>query len=233
MRPGRVPRVLLAALLAVDLLLLVGNLLHLRVNEPHEPVDPVFSRSVWNGSLDGSHVEMAGHGQLAVAAALLIGAGVVRRSAVPAAWGGFLVAVVADDVLRLHERLGAVVVRRLDLEPVAGLRAADQGELAVWAVGAAGLLPGLLLCHRRCEGADRRLSAALFRLLAALAVFAVLLDMAHIALAPSHQSAPDVVLTLAETTGELGVMTAMLLIVVRAARALSLWRPTAPVTVEG
>ena len=215
---GKASTVALAVVLAVaDALLLAANVAHLRVDERGREPLTFFSPSRWSGALDGSYVETLGHAQLAAAVVVLALVAARCRSVVLAVWTLVLGVVLADDARQLHERGGAALVRALDLPAVAGLRAADLGELTFWALSGTTLGALLLATHRRARGAERRQSWALARLLAVLAFFAVIVDMLHIAVAGRVAGPVEATVGLLETAGELGVMTAVLLAVVRSA----------------
>lgn len=210
-------RLLLTCLITLDVLVMAGNVVHLKVNEPQERHDPIFSAPAWNGDLDGSYPEFLGYLQLIAAIVVLVTLCRHRRTLLYAAWALVLTAVVADDLLRLHERIGATLARGLDLPAVGGLRAQDLGELGVWAAGAALLAPLLLVAHLRAPAADRRNSLLLLVLFVLLFGFAAGLDLVHVAVLPYVSTGTMRVLTLTETAGELAVMSLMLVAVARMA----------------
>lgn len=70
---------LMTALLALDALFLLGNVMHLASNDPDEPTTR-FSPYQWNGDSDGSYVEMFGHTQLFIGAVMLAFLAVLNRS---------------------------------------------------------------------------------------------------------------------------------------------------------
>lgn len=193
------------AVSAVGVLLLLANVLHLGADR-----GGVFASRAWNGEADGSVVEIFGHTQLAGAALLLLVLGVRRRAPLFAVWSAVLVVMTADDLLKIHERGGAWVRDRLDLPAVAGLRAQDLGELAVWALLGGVLLPWLVAAHRRSPRVQRAVSARLATLVVLLAVFAVGVDMLGIVLGPLVPPVVSTTVTLVETAGELFGMTLVL-----------------------
>lgn len=208
------------------LIFIGGNIIHLGYNHPGEPFHPVFSHPGWNGDYDGSHAEILGHIQMALAAVFLLFAGAIRRIGVYAAWGVVMAAIVIDDMLQLHERVGEVLVREFDLPAIGGLRPQDSGELAVWG-GLAGVLGiGLLIAHIRAPRPARRDSWLFIGAAAILVAFGVVLDQLLI-LIPEGSSV-SVIQTgiLLETTGEVSAMGLLLV--------LAFWiivrrRPVAPV----
>jgi hypothetical protein len=215
---------LAAVLLTLDLLFLLGNVVHLASNDPDEPVTR-FSAVQWNGNYDGTFVEMFGHTQLVGGAVMLVFLAVIRRSPSFVVWTGVLVVLVADDFFQIHESVGADLVRRHGLPAVAGLRPQDLGELLVWAVLALVLGSALLISYFFSSRADRRHSRALFGWLCLLAVFAVVIDQLHVILEPHVSHTVSLALTLTETTGELVGMTLIVLAIHRI--ALRTRRPAA------
>ncbi|WP_324276184.1 hypothetical protein [Blastococcus brunescens] len=206
---ARATLMLAIALSVVDVLLIIGNLVHLRVNGPREPVHQVFSSSVWNGYLDNSFPEMFGFAQLVGAVVALGFVWSDRRAGVYLAWMVVLLVVLADDLLQLHERGGATLVGSLDLPAIAGLRAQDLGELAVWASFAVALAPALLVTHVRASPVDRRNSWIVSGGIAVLAVAGVVVDLLDIALVPLVPAVVSTGVTVLETTGELVATTVL------------------------
>lgn len=200
-------------LVLADALLVMGNVLHLPVNEPHEPTG-AFSSTAWSGDVDGSYMEQAGYAQLLTAVVILAMRGWSLRSGVLGVWALVLTIVVADDAFQLHERVGALAARGLGLPAVSGLRAVDLGELMFWAVSGTILGAVLLVAHLRARGAERRHSWTLALLLVALSAFAVVIDMVHGVVSSRGTEQLQIAMALLENAGELGVMTAILLAVV-------------------
>jgi hypothetical protein len=93
--------------------------------------------------------------------------------------GTIFAMVLADDSLRIHERLGGVLAHTLDLHGSFGLRAKDYGELAVFA--AMGIVSSGLFAMAYLR-ADRRywpLANRFALVIAALALVGVAADAAH------------------------------------------------------
>lgn len=197
---------------AVGVLLLLANVVHLGSER-----GDAFASRAWNGEADGSVIEIVGHVQLVGAAALLLVLAVRRRATLFAAWSAVLVVMAADDLLRIHERGGAWFRDRLELPAVAGLRAQDLGELAVWALLAGVLVPWLVASHRRSPQVHRAVSTRLATLVGLLAVVAVGVDMLGIALSPHVPPVVSTTVTLVETAGELFGMTLVLAFVLATA----------------
>ncbi|MFI7583270.1 hypothetical protein ACH9DO_05690 [Kocuria sp. M1N1S27] len=164
--------VLSLGLLAGDALVLTAHRLHhgVRRIDPDErwPL-PFRSHAVWNGGADGSLVELWGLLQLGVAAVLLL---LLARRApgrrVLAVWGAALLVMVADDLLRLHERAGAILgLERWD-SALSAAGGQELGGLVFWAVVGTVLGAALVRAYTTSVAPARR--AALL-LLAATAPF--------------------------------------------------------------
>jgi hypothetical protein len=209
-----VPIVLAAALLA-DFVVVAAS---------RASSSPAFSATLswwqWDATADWSFAEILGYLKLTLAAAFLLSVWNRTRVGVYRAWAVIFLALVADDALLLHERIGKIVANLLHFPSVGGLRPVDLGEIAVW--GLAGLVLGalLLLEHRRAARPARRASWMLLSATALLAVFSVLLDavdsMLHglgVAIAPVMNSL--------EAGGELVAMSLML------GAAVLIWSRTA------
>lgn len=193
----------------LDAVVILGNVMHSMA--PYS--DLLTGREAWNGTFEGSYAEMLGHAQLLLAAVLLMMLWRRQRSPVYAAWAALLLTVVADDFLAIHETVGGWLVRVLDLPDIVGLRPQDLGELAVWAVLGVALLLLLAVAHVRSPAADRRITWVLGRLLVLLAVFAVALDMVAVIVERLVPVGVTEAATILETTGELMVMSAILVCV--------------------
>jgi signal transduction histidine kinase len=95
------------------------------------------------------------------------------------AWAVFFGFLMLDDMLEFHERVGKAVGPALGLPGMFGLRMDDYGEMAYAAVLGLCLVTFLALALRRGGPVERRFSADLLCLLAALALFAVVFDALH------------------------------------------------------
>jgi hypothetical protein len=205
---GPVP--LLAALVAVDLALVVISVVRLVVAGP-SLTDP------WLLETDGGVAEYAGYVQQATLVVLLLALCWVTRHLVWAAYAVVFLSALADDYLRLHENKGAWLAEQLaqDLwfpaDGFLGLRANDLGELLVWGLLAAVPLAAAVLLHRRSDGWNRRASLGMAGLIAAYVFFGAVLDQAHVLFLDSWIG--DVVGTL-EDGGELLVLSASVVYVV-------------------
>ncbi|MBC7289993.1 MAG: hypothetical protein H5T83_01480, partial [Actinotalea sp.] len=174
-RPGlRTLTLVLLGLLVVDVLLVVANAAH------HRGVAE-FSGWRWSINADGGWAEVWRSVKFLVAAAYLLRLMErVPRAPVLGAWAATLAVVVLDDLLRFHEDLGAWLVGRLGLEPVAGLRAQDVGELLAWGAFVVVLGTALVLAFRRSSAPARRGALVVGGAVAVVAFFAVGVDMVAI-----------------------------------------------------
>ncbi|WP_146067369.1 hypothetical protein [Arthrobacter sp. SX1312] len=196
-------------LFAVGFGVLLGNVQHLRRV-------PGFDDPRWNGDLDGSYAELAGHGVLVIASLLLVALALRLRSGwAYGAWALVLAGLAVDDFFLLHERGGEHLAAALSLPSVLNLRPVDLGELLVWAAEAAILGMVLVLAHAASSHSVRRDSWSLLALMVVLALFAVLIDMVHIAVESGISQRANSIFALVETAGELGVMALILLRVVQ------------------
>lgn len=88
--------------------------------------------------------------------------------------------VAADDIFLLHETIGALLVERLGLGPIAGLRAQDSGELLVWSFFGIIVVLAITVGFRRSDAAGQRVGRTMILFLGMLIVFAVGFDMLQI-----------------------------------------------------
>ncbi|MFN3865575.1 MAG: hypothetical protein ACK4MD_02545 [Demequina sp.] len=205
---------LAVTLLLTDAMLFAANIVHLASNDSHEPTS-MFSGWMWNGDYDRSHIEMFAHVQIIGGAVMLAFLALSRRSLVYAAWSFGLTALFIDDFFRIHEDMGGFLVVYGYVEPMAGLRAQDVGELVILGIGAAVVGTLLVVTFFRASGIDRRNSLVLAAWLGVLAFFAVGVDQLSVILAPHVPHAVTVGLVLTETAGELVGMTLIVLAIHR------------------
>lgn len=173
-RAGSRPSLVLPVVLVADLLLIAASV--------------EAQRRGWS---DGRHrqwllhaergwPEQFGHAKEAASAALLLLLWRRTRSGVFAAWAAVFACALVDDRLRVHERAGGWVARRLSLpEGVAGLRGQDLGELTVW--GLAGVIPliAVAVLHRRSPGQVRAASRGMAVVVGGYVFFGVVVDQLH------------------------------------------------------
>ncbi|MEX5259377.1 hypothetical protein [Kocuria sp. CPCC 205263] len=171
------PGKLLLGVAAVDALLLSAHGLH-QVLVRADPEGwwplPFRRRAVWNGGADGSLVELWGLLQLSSAAVLLVLlARRVPKHGILGTWGTVLLVMVADDLLRLHERAGAF----LDLDHrVPALSAAggqELGGLAFWVAVGTVLSVALVRSYTTSAAPARRAALILLAVTAPLGAVAV------------------------------------------------------------
>lgn len=160
--------VLLALLLALDALLIAADVLR------HGGVlsDPRFAIT-----RERSFGEMIQYAKFAILVVVLLTA--PRRSGGSVAWAVLFVALLVDDSLAVHERLGLRLADRLGLPAVGPLLPRDLGELVVFAGAAVVWLVPLATVLWRGDQASRALTIALLPPLALLAVFGAGGDLVH------------------------------------------------------
>ncbi|MEX5300213.1 hypothetical protein RCG67_15710 [Kocuria sp. CPCC 205292] len=153
------------AVMVVNALLLIAHVLHRSAAalNPDGSRFPVFrSGALWNGGIDGSLMEFFGLLQLGAAAVLLLRAGVHEPAhRVLAAWGGVLLLLIADDLGRLHERVGARLALGRLVPSLGATAAQELGGLVFWALSGLLLVGGLIRLHRASAPAARAESWAL------------------------------------------------------------------------
>ncbi|MCM3485103.1 hypothetical protein [Kocuria rosea] len=153
------------AVMVVNALLLTAHVLHRSgfVLDPDGGSLSLFrSSALWNGGIDGSLMELFGLLQLGAASVLLLYLG-LRDSAhrVLAAWGGVFLLLIADDLFRIHERVGAHLALDRLLPSLGATTAQELGGLLFWAVSGLVLVGGLIHLHRRSGACARTESWAL------------------------------------------------------------------------
>jgi hypothetical protein len=161
----------LGLLLVVDLMFIIGHMLH-----------------SWSPWLNARHFSIEDDSGLAeqyqyikqvwVISCLGI-AFLQTRSRVYFGWGLLFCFLLLDDRLELHEHLGEVVAQELAFPAAFGLRARDVGEIAVAAAigGCVCLFVGLNIWRGSAHG--RHISVDLLCLVALLGLFGVVFDALH------------------------------------------------------
>lgn len=210
-------RVVVAVALVLDLIVLCGDVFAYLNRNGVSVLPGIFS--LWlPSSEDGSVAELYGHLQLLAAVVALVLVWRATRVGIYAAWALAFAALVADDFFQIHERVGEILVDTFSVPAVAGLRAQDLGEIAVWAV--AGIILGglLVVAHLRASPRHRSDSWLLAAATVVLAVFAVALDLIDSFVRRlTGQGALTSLMDFAESAGELLTMTLMLFV------ALAIW----------
>ena len=143
--------IVVGLLLCTDLLMIGLHLAHRSVQVRDRL--PVVESTAFNISQDLGLAESFGYVQLFWIALLLGWLGLLgrRRSYLP--WAFLYGCLLADDMLGLHERLGATLVPDPERPLAAGLRAQDAGELL--AAGLLALLAGVPLLWGYLRGTER------------------------------------------------------------------------------
>lgn len=127
-------------------------------------------------------------------------------------WSAVFAYIAADDLLMVHEKMGQRIAEALGYPAKFGLRHVDFGEITVFALAGAVLLPLLVVAYIWGGAYFRRFTRRLFALLMVFAFFAGVVDMIHIMI--THPTANELV-GIIEDGGELLVMTAMVGYVLR------------------
>ena len=195
---------LLLLLVAADLLFVAAHLVH--VYTPYLP-GPLSSLE-----RDRGHAEHFQYVKLLWLVMLFAGLALRQRSLVHGAWATVFAYLLVDDALSIHETYGAAVADALGLGAPAGLGPSDLGQVVV--SGAAGAVL-LLLVGLTCRAAgdrEREQSRVVLAMVAALAFFGVVVDMAGSALRQTPLARPAGLL---EDAGELLVVSLILATVFR------------------
>ena len=103
-----------------------------------------------------------------------------RKKLMYLAWSLLFLYIMADDLLQLHERVGAMIVKNFEIEAMFGLRGQDFGELAFTGVFGVALLFLIGLAYLKSNAELRRICNHFFVLLASLVLFGVVFDMVQI-----------------------------------------------------
>jgi hypothetical protein len=221
-RASGAPAVLIVCASAIPVLLF-GFQVHTRGS-------PLFSSPRWNVDADRSYIEILGYGFVLAAAGLLLALALRRRVPVYGGWAAALTVVAADDALEGHERAGSWLSRSFPGLDPPGLRVEDVGELLAWGLVGAVVSVGVHLTHRRSAPDARRDSVGLAWLMGLLMVFAVGVDMLHIALKGVFDVHwLNMVLISIEGAGEVGVTAVVLAFALHVSRGPALETPAASV----
>jgi hypothetical protein len=157
--------------------------------------------SGWDIERDRSYAEMFGYLKLMLILFLLISVPRVWMRPIYLAFILIFAFVLVDDAFQVHERGGVRIAEALDLQPFGGLRSIDRGELLVWTMVGVPLLAAAAFAVVRSPKADRGNGLLLLGALAVLALFAVVIDMAHVVLRGSFRGADDLFIVI-EDGGE-------------------------------
>lgn len=102
------------------------------------------------------------------------------------AWALLFLYIMIDDLMQMHERVGAMLVSKFDLVPMFNLRAQDFGELAFSGFSGVVLLFLIGLSYIKSDANIRRICRHLIILLMSLVLFGVVFDMIQIMFADNH-----------------------------------------------
>lgn len=140
------------ALAAISAVIVVGDWMFRREH-------PAFTHWTWDVTVDGGLIELF-RGALLLLTALFLVRLALRHGRAPVlvAWAGALVLVMVDDVLGIHEAVGAAIAEASGIERMLGLRRRDFGELAVYGVMLLVIAVAVVLTHRRSAPRPRAAS---------------------------------------------------------------------------
>ncbi|KAF0676934.1 hypothetical protein [Profundibacterium mesophilum] len=164
-------RRLLGFVVAVDLFLIA---LHI-VTGATLPAIP----RLLNISFDFSLAETFGYGKWIAIIVLLLAAYRHRRLAILPSMAAVFTLMLLDDSLQIHERLGAERVEVLNLGATSWAKAQDIGEILVWGLMAALVLPIIAIGFVRSNAQGRRIGVVLVALIGLYAVFGGIIDVLH------------------------------------------------------
>jgi hypothetical protein len=196
---------ILAALLAVDAVLVLAHILH----ELHDMgvVDggALLASPHLLISEDHGIGEFVGYGKALVIAMAFVACYVKGKAPVFAALGFTFLLILLDDSLLFHEIVGNRFALAVPFESTFGLQAQDVGELVGWSVLGSLVVSAMAIGFRRSSERARALALIFLALLAALLFFAVFVDMLSILLHDKFWGAHRV-MPLAEEGGEMLVL---------------------------
>jgi hypothetical protein len=188
------------ALLAIDAFFIGVFSIHTIYVKFYNDRVPILG-SRWDIGSDRSYAEMLGHLKTMLILFFLISIPHVWKRPVYVVFILMFAFVLVDDAFQVHERFGLLFAEAFDLQPFAGLRPIDPGELLLWAMVGVPLLAAAAFAIVRSPEEDRANGLLLLGALAMLAVFAAVTDMAHVVLIGAFWGADDL-LTVIEDGGE-------------------------------
>jgi hypothetical protein len=148
--------------------------------------------SRWDIGRDRSYAEMFGYLKTMLIVFLLISIPRVWKRPIYVAFILIFAFVLLDDAFQVHERFGLLFAEAFDPQPFGGLRPIDLGELLIWTMVGVPLLAATAFAVVRSPKDDRGNGLLLLGALAVLALFAGVIDMAHVALSGAFWGADDV-----------------------------------------
>jgi hypothetical protein len=194
----RTPLVALGVLLLVDSVFVLLHVIHRLGERSGSSEDERYFLET-----DRGYLEFFGYGKELLLGVVLLLLFWRERVAMYAALSLTFLLILIDDSLLLHETGGMYFARHFDVPSWIGLRALDVGELLV--VVPLGALAGaaLVVAYRHTPMESRHTANCLLSLLAALAFFAIVVDMVHALFVGSETG-----LTIVEDGGEQIVLSA-------------------------
>jgi len=196
-----------AALLSLDGFFIAVFLAHRIYTGKYGDHAPILGYE-WDIGRDRSYAEMFGYLKMMCIVSLLISIrGKWQRPIYLALILIFTVALL-DDALRLHERLGDVMVDAFALHSFAGRMSPHFGELIVWTILGVFLVAAAGAAFVRSPREDRHNGLLLMGAFAVLVLFAVVVDLMH-AVVTNKLGFPgaDLLFTVIEDGGEQVVLT--------------------------
>ena len=148
--------------------------------------------SRWDIGRDRSYAEMFGYLKIMLILFLLISIPRVWKRPIYLAFILIFAFVLVDDAFQVHERFGLLFAEAFDVQPFGGLRPRDPGELLVWTMVGVPLLAAAVFAIVRSPKEDRGNGLLLLGAVAVLALFAGVIDMAHVVLRGAFWGADDV-----------------------------------------
>lgn len=182
--------------LATDLVFIIFHLIHVYSGVAE---NPSFSLET-----DGGYAEIFQYFKEYWIALILGFLALRKHSATYLGWSLLFFYMLLDDSLQLHERLGWRLSRQLNFLPSFNLRPEDFGELIVSGFFGLFFLIFIAAAYRFSDRLSRKISRSLIKMLFALALFGIVVDMIHIVM---YSPTLDPLFILLEDGGELIVMT--------------------------
>jgi hypothetical protein len=173
----------------------------------------------WNIEHDDSYAETFGYLKSTLIVFLLISIPQVWKRSTYLAFLPIFTFVLLDDALQVHERLGLRIEEALALQRFDVLMRIDPGQLLVWTIVGLPLLAVAVAGVVRSPEEDRRNGILLIGALAVLALFAVVVDMAHVVLKRAFRGADDLFIVI-EDGGEQITLSLMCCLVILIRRDL-------------
>jgi hypothetical protein len=198
-RADRAARMIVHAVLGANLVLIGVHIILRLILRLHFHTEVLFHRSLLIGT-EGGYPEMFNYVQLAVLAGLLLRIFVRTRQPIYASLGLVFLLALADDSLRLHERMGSFA-STMGISAPAGLGAQQFGELLYFAVVGLALIAVLAYGFATSDAEDRKLGGIFALWIGMLGFCAVLVDVIYVVL--SEFTGTGFIFAIAEDGGEM------------------------------